>query len=111
VFANPLVVNASDWDDFDDKQRKQLLLAVERMTGKKVKSPSGIARAIDQSAVPVFDCWVFTVDNAVFFEHRTTKRVQVYVLQDSFMDDDGKKASVKLAADLEASSPKSLWET
>jgi hypothetical protein len=100
------------------------------MTGKKAKNAAGIALAIDEDspsafevrrwevhaakpkkdASPAFDCWVFRVDNAVFFTHGTLKRVQVYVLQDSFMDDDGKTKSEKLAAELEASAPESLWE-
>jgi hypothetical protein len=131
VFADPYIVNASDWDDFDATTRQQLLLATERMTGKKVKSPRSIAKAIDEdssdefelrlwnvyaanpseSDAPVFDCWVFNVDNAVFFKHGTLERIQVYALQGSFMDDDGAPTSAELAKSLAASAPKSLWET
>lgn len=47
----------------------------------------------------------------MFFKHGTLERVQVYVLQDSFMDDDEKKASEKLAEELAASARKSLWDS
>jgi hypothetical protein len=130
VFADPFIVNTSDWDDFSTTQRQQLLVATERMTGKKVMSARGVARALDDDAdefelrtwdvydagatatdPPRFDCWVFGVDNAVFFRHATVDRVHVYVLQDSFMADDDAAAAKQLAAALQASAPSSLWET
>jgi hypothetical protein len=130
VFADPFVVNAADWDDLGDTLRMQLIKAVERMMGKKVRSARGVARALDDAPdefeirtwdvydakatekdAPVFNCWVFRVDNAVFFRHDTLDRVPVYVLQDSFMNDDGGTASAELAVALEASAPESLWAT
>jgi len=130
AFADPWIVNAGDWEHFDAAKRKQLVIAADRMLGKKIRSARGLARAIDdefddfelrhwhvyathatESDAPVFDCWVFRVDNAVFFRHGTLERVPVYVVQDSFMNDDNEAPSRELAEALQASAPSTLWAT
>ncbi|CAN5923072.1 hypothetical protein BH11MYX4_BH11MYX4_18260 [soil metagenome] len=75
-----------------------------------------VCDATRETETPTFVCWVFQVDNAVFFRHGTTLRAPVYVLQGSFMadteDDDPRDAEARaLAKGLEASAPAGLRAT
>lgn len=57
----------------------------------------------------VYDLWIVWVENGLFFDAGTDRRIAVDILQGSYQASDRRAESAELAKDLAASETRSLW--